>query len=409
MNDFKIKNIEKNTCYYDNNSKKAISLNAIDLNKLNDLHIHIYQIANSKFYEKDFEEFRNIILFYTLIISLIIAILSAFLTRYLTDPISRLTDATRKITNGKNISFMQLNINSKDEIEELAISFAFMLKSLDKAKKELEISANNLELEVQKKTIELVELNSELENKVTDAILDIRQKDDALAQQSKLASMGEMIGAIAHQWRQPLNALTIQIQSLKYNYKNNEINEEFLSTFISKNKKTIQFMSNTIDDFRNFFRVDKEKSRFNLKQTIESVVSMQESQLINHDIKLNIRGIEFEYFGLKSEFQQVILNIINNSKDAFIENNINNAEINITLLKDEKTITIQDNAGGIPDDVIKRVFEPYFTTKEQGKGTGMGLYMSKMIIVDNMNSILEVENKNSGALFTIKLKEDDNE
>jgi signal transduction histidine kinase len=221
--------------------------------------------------------------------------------------------------------------------------------------------------------------------------------------------MGEMIGAIAHQWRQPLNALTIQIQSLKYNYKNNEINEEFLNNFISKNKKTIQFMSNTIDDFRNFFRIDKEKNNFNVKQTIESVVSMQKAQLINHDIKLNINGDEFEYYGLKSEFQQVILNIINNAKDAFVEKNIKDAVIDIKLNKKDKSIIIKDNAGGIPDDIIKRIFEPYFTTKEQGKGTGMGLYMSKMIIVDNMNSVLEVTNDNNGAVFTIKLKEDSDE
>jgi len=406
--DFGITDLEKSLIYFDKSINKAISFDRIDLNNINDkdqLHIHIYQIANTKFYEDDFEEFRNMILYYTLLISLVIALLSSFLTKYLTNPISKLTDATKEITNGKEILFKDLNIHTKDEIEELARSFYFMLKSLNKAKKELEISANHLEEEVKNKTAELLLLNTQLEDKINIAIEDIRQKDDALAQQSKLASMGEMIGAIAHQWRQPLNALSIQIQSLKYSYKNNEINEEFLTKFISKNKATIQFMSDTIDDFRNFFRVDKEKNNFKVKETIQSVVSMQEAQLTSHGVSISIEGEEFEYYGLKSEFQQVILNIINNSKDAFDENNIQDAKIIIKINSKDKTISIQDNAGGIPDDVIKRVFEPYFTTKEQGKGTGIGLYMSKMIIVDNMNSILEVQNKDNGALFTIKLIE----
>ena len=410
--DFNIRNLENSKTYYDNHLNEAISLDCINLNKTNkehQLHMHIYQIANSKFYEKDFEEFRNIILFYTVLISFVIALLSSFLTKYLTNPISKLSNATKEITDGKIISFKDLDIHSKDEIEELARSFYFMLRSLNKAKKELELSANNLEEEVQNKTAELSQLNIQLEEKITEAIDDIRQKDDALAQQSKLASMGEMIGAIAHQWRQPLNALGIQIQSLKYSYKNNEIDEEFLNTFISKNKTTIQFMSDTIDDFRNFFRVDKQKDNFKVKQTIQSVISMQEAQLQSHSIEIEIIGEEFEYYGLKSEFQQVILNIINNAKDAFEENNIQNAKIIIKIDNTKKSITIHDNAGGIPNDVIKRIFEPYFTTKEQGKGTGIGLYMSKMIIVDNMNSSLDVKNVNNGALFTIELMDDKDE
>jgi signal transduction histidine kinase len=281
-----------------------------------------------------------------------------------------------------------------------------MVQSLSDSKHEFQDLANNLELEVNKKTKELQKLNDELEIKVANAIKDIRQKDDALQQQSKLASMGEMIGAIAHQWRQPLNALGIQIQGLKYNYKNGEVDEKFLEEFIQKNKETIQFMSNTIDDFRSFFRVDKTKIDFKILDTLNSVLSMQSAQLQSHDIKVTLKGEEFEYFGLKSEFQQVILNIINNAKDALLEKDIQNPLIEIELNKKEKTLTICDNAKGIDEEVIKRVFEPYFTTKEQGKGTGMGLYMSKMIIEENMGSILEVFNKDKGACFKIIFKDE---
>jgi len=160
-------------------------------------------------------------------------------------------------------------------------------------------------------------------------------------------------------------------------------------------------MSKTIDDFRDFFRVDKAKSDFKVKETIQSVVSMQSAQLKNHHISLNISGDQFICNGLQSEFQQVILNLINNAKDILIEKTIKNPTINITIK--DKTIFIEDNGGGIPQDIINRIFEPYFTTKEQGKGTGMGLYMSKMIIEDNMGGELSVVNSDVGARFRISL------
>lgn len=229
---------------------------------------------------------------------------------------------------------------------------------------------------------------------------------EILQQQSKLAQMGEMIGAIAHQWRQPLNVITTGIQNLKYDYKDGKLNdEEFIKNFISENKKTIKFMSNTIDDFRCFFRTDKEKIDFKVKETIQSVLAMQSSQLKSHKIVVELLGDEFIYYGLQSEFQQVILNILNNAKDALIENDIENKLLTISISPNK--VTIQDNAGGIPDEILPRVFEPYFTTKEQGKGTGIGLYISKLIIESNMSSLLEVENNNDGALFTIKFLDEE--
>jgi len=222
---------------------------------------------------------------------------------------------------------------------------------------------------------------------------------DMLQQQSKMAMMGEMIGSIAHQWRQPLNELSINIQTLEYDYDDNLVDREFIEKFIDKNQKTINFMSKTIDDFRNFFKIDKEKREFNVKESIEETISLLGAQLKNSDINVKIEGKDFKIKSFKSEFQQVILNILNNAKDILLENNIVDKEIKIEL---DKKIVIKDNGGGIPENIINRIFEPYFTTKEPGKGTGIGLYMSKMIIENNMNGKISVKNIKNGVEFTIE-------
>ena len=251
---------------------------------------------------------------------------------------------------------------------------------------------------------ELKKLELNLENQVKEKTAQNTKQLEVLQQQNKMASMGEMIGAIAHQWRQPLTEISTSIQNLKYDYEEGYLNDKkFIEEFINNSKKTIKFMSKTIDDFRTFFRTDKEKQDFNIKETTQAVITMQSAQLKEYDIILTISGEEFIYMGLKSEYQQVILNIINNAKDALISNNIQNPIIDILI--DNKTISVTDNAGGISQDIINRIFEPYFTTKEQGKGTGMGLYMSKMIIEDNMGGNLDVKNLDNGAMFIVDLRE----
>jgi len=247
----------------------------------------------------------------------------------------------------------------------------------------------------------LEELNKNLQYTIDTKVDEIRQKDSILQQQSKMAQMGEMIGAIAHQWRQPLNELGLSIQNLKYDYKFGKVDENFVDGFIEYNKRTIMFMSDTIDDFRNFFRVDKEKKNFKVKEATEAVIYMLSAQFKNSNIKVRVYGEEFVYNGFASEYQQVILNLINNSKDILIENQTENPRIKIILK--HNIITIKDNAGGIPNHIFKRIFEPYFTTKEQGKGTGMGLYMSKMIIEDNFDGKLTVVNDIDGAVFIVDL------
>lgn len=243
------------------------------------------------------------------------------------------------------------------------------------------------------------ELN--LENLVQEKTLENLNQLNIMEEQSKMASMGEMIGAIAHQWRQPLNAIGISIQNLEYDYEDGVVDKEFLDKFIEKNKKTINFMSKTIDDFRDFFRIGKKKELFCIKKAIEDTISIQSAQLKSYEISLSIEGDNFSVNGYKTEFMQVILNLINNAKDEILEKKGSSSNIEITLDKSKKSIFIKNYAGQIPKEIVDRVFEPYFTTKEQGKGTGMGLYISKMIIEKNMNGKLSVQNIDNGALFTI--------
>ena len=226
------------------------------------------------------------------------------------------------------------------------------------------------------------------------------KQQQLLQEQSKLAAMGEMIGAIAHQWRQPLNALGLSIQNLEYDFSDGHVDEMFIKHYVKKNKETIEFMSQTIDDFRNFFKVDKIKEKLGVKKAIEETVSIQEASLKKHNITLKISGDDFAIYGFRSEFQQVILNIITNAAYELKNSHIEHPVIDIVL--EEQRISISDNAKGIEEEIFDRISEPYFTTKEQGEGTGIGLYMSKVIIEENMGAVLRVINrKEGGASFII--------
>ena len=235
--------------------------------------------------------------------------------------------------------------------------------------------------------------------------LKTKEVEAQLTQSSKLASMGEMLSSIAHQWRQPLNTLNLNIEMLEEYYESEQIDEAFIENFISKNSATIQFLSQTISHFSNFFRIDKEKEYFSIKYAILSIMGIIGVQLSNHNIQYSVSGEDYEYLGLGNEFKQVILNIINNAKDAIIASQQREGKISIKIAKKKDTISIviKDNGGGVDEDIMERIFEPYFTTKEEGKGVGLGLYISKMIIEENMQGNLSVGNSNNGAVFTIKL------
>jgi polar amino acid transport system substrate-binding protein len=242
-------------------------------------------------------------------------------------------------------------------------------------------------------------LRKEIQNKMEENL----QQHQLLQEQSKTAALGEMIGMIAHQWRQPLNALSLSIQNLEFNYKDGLVNESFINEFINKNKVTIKFMSQTIDDFRNFFKVDKVKETFGIKEAIENTVSMQMIYLDKYEINVSITGEDFAVYGLKSEFQQVVLNLLSNSKDALVQHREKDRSLQIIL--EDSAVIFHDNGGGIPAHLVEDIFDAYFTTKKQGTGTGMGLYMSKIIIEDNMKGRISAFNEGEGAVFLLDFKE----
>ncbi|WP_228256676.1 sensor histidine kinase, partial [Malaciobacter molluscorum] len=227
-----------------------------------------------------------------------------------------------------------------------------------------------------------------------------------LIQQSKLAAMGEMIGNIAHQWRQPLNALGLVMQNIQFAYKTGDLDEEFIQRSVNKANMLTTNMSKTIDDFRNFFRPNKDKELFDVGKTVKKAIELMESTLQNHQINLkeDIKE-DIKVYGFENEFSQSILNIISNAKDALVERKIKEAEIRIKTkqTQEEVIIEIEDNAGGIREDIKDKIFEPYFTTKEEGNGTGIGLYMTKTIIENNMQGKIFIKDIQNGISFIIKL------
>jgi len=253
-----------------------------------------------------------------------------------------------------------------------------------------------------------------------------RQETEAmLIQQSKMASMGEMIGNIAHQWRQPLNELSLLIQSFKSAYEREMLDKAFIDARISKGMLLIEMMSDTIENFSNFYSPSKSKSSFSIIDSINKSLAIFEGSFRNNDIEFLLEyeeGGNYLFYGYSDEFEQVFVNLLSNAKDAIIEKNMGDRMIYIYLQSSESAIKVElrDSGMGIREDVKSKLFEPYFTTKDDDKGTGIGLYMSKEIVEKHLKGSIEADNTNftingkeySGALFTVTLpyaKESDDE
>ena len=249
-------------------------------------------------------------------------------------------------------------------------------------------------------------LNIELEIRVEDEIKKQKAQEEILIHQSRSAEIGEMINNIAHQWRQPLNNLSLTIQNIGFKYENDVLTKEELNETIDKSKMIINSMSNTIDTFRNFFEPTKNKNLFKVEHSIENTLEILSSTLRFYNIEVVKEIIDdVEIYDYENEFSQVLLNIITNAKDALVSNKIEKPiiKVNVSKIENNVIVKIKDNANGINEEIIDRIFEPYFTTKGKGNGTGIGLYMSKLIIEKNMNGKLTVKNDNDGAVFIITL------
>ncbi|SNB46120.1 ATP-binding protein [Geobacter sp. DSM 9736] len=268
---------------------------------------------------------------------------------------------------------------------------------------ELAKTVHALQGEVAERQLAEEALKAEMERRM-EAVDDLREKERLLLQQSRQAAMGEMIGNIAHQWRQPLNTLGLLVQGLPMHLEFGELTRDTLQAMVEKSMQLINHMSRTIDDFRNFFKPNKEMQQFSVCPVVEKTISLLYESLRNQGIRIEYSsrgnpGIQ----GFPNEFSQVLINILNNARDALVERSPENPQISVTVAEEEGSavVTIVDNAGGVPPEIMDRIFEPYFTTKGAEKGTGVGLFMSKTIIEKNMNGRLTVRNTPDGAEFRI--------
>ncbi|MFA7061875.1 MAG: ATP-binding protein, partial [Pedobacter sp.] len=253
---------------------------------------------------------------------------------------------------------------------------------------------------------QLDDINQSLETRISMAVAEIRQKDEILIHQGRLAAMGEMINNIAHQWRQPLNNLGLIVQNIKFFHEVGELTAEEMDKAVARAMGVIMHMSGTIDDFRNFFSPEKAPRDFVVNQVVSRALTFVSPELKSIGINVTLDeqpGIPAH--GHPNEYLQTLLNILINAKDALLELKVADPLISIRIFRenDHSIVTIRDNAGGISEDVMPKIFDPYFTTKGQGKGTGIGLYMSKAIIEKNMGGRLSVCNVDGGAEFRIEV------
>ncbi len=262
-------------------------------------------------------------------------------------------------------------------------------------------SFKTIALKLKKTNDELTEFKNQLEIEVENRVSELREKDLLMIRQSRQAAMGEMIGNIAHQWRQPLNSIAVIVQDLIDAWDFGEINREYLIEKIETAMSVISHMSNTIDDFRDFFSPDNQPMAFELDKQVLKTINILKDMYANQGIKIESQLEPCTLTSYAREFSQVLINILNNSKDALKERKILNPQINVTLSiqGDRALIEVQDNAGGIPAEILDNIFDPYFTTKRDTNGTGVGLYMSKTIVEKHMNGEISAKNAKAGALF----------
>jgi len=223
---------------------------------------------------------------------------------------------------------------------------------------------------------------------------------ETMIQQSKMAQMGEMIDSIAHQWKQPINIISLNTQLLKIDFQKNKVDNNYINTFSQNISLQIEHLINTLDEFRSFFRPTNKLETFNVKKAVEKVLILLDNELQRTEITININEISpYILHGNLNEFKHIIINLINNSKDAFFENKIKDRKITISIDGNNQKIEILDNAGGIDNSIIDKIFDIHYSTKKQG--TGMGLYMSKQI-ANKMNLDFKVENIENGAKFILQ-------
>ncbi|QGG48607.1 sensor histidine kinase [Heliorestis convoluta] len=289
-----------------------------------------------------------------------------------------------------------------NQLEKVMKKFAISLEGcLSHQKLVIEIA------ERKKAEQELSTLNETLAEKIEQEVTRSRQKDIILQRHARQAAMGEIINSIAHQWRQPLNSISLAASNILLDLELEEDPEEIKKScdFILK---LTEDMSNTITDFMDFFRHDKEKSEVLIEDIFQDIAGMLQAQLFSHNIMFTWQveaGLRMVTY--KKELQQILLNLITNSIQAFKDRSLLEKRVEARVHKDGSyIIELRDNAGGIPEEIIEKIFNPYFTTKEKGQGTGLGLSICKSIVEDSLRGEISVCNEGEGAFFRIKLPTD---
>ncbi|MGB5867549.1 MAG: ATP-binding protein, partial [Arcobacteraceae bacterium] len=345
----------------------------------------------------------------TIVMIFIVVVIAILIANYITSSIKKLIKGTKKFQEN-NFDYV-IDIKSNDEIGLLANSFNNMaksIKSLFEIKEQLTTELTTSNNKLLKSQLKLVELNKNLEKEIKKEIESNRTKDLQLLNQSKMASLGDMIGNIAHQWRQPLSVISTTASGMKMEKEHNLLDDEQFADYCNLIVNKTKYLSETIDTFRNFVKDDKEIKTVVLQNIIETSCNIINTALHNNHIELfkDINSSEpISLDMVPGELEQVIINIINNSKDILIERNIDKPFVKIVLKEfiDSMVITIEDNGGGIEDNIIGKIFEPYFTTKHQSQGTGLGLHMSYRIMTESLKGKIYVKNTIHGAKFYLEI------
>lgn len=300
-------------------------------------------------------------------------------------PLHKLSIVAKRIGQGEKD--IKIEPESNDEVGELAISIRDMLENLKKTT----ASRNELEIEIKKR----IQTQKEL-----------KKQDEILIAQSKQAAMGEMIGMIAHQWRQPLAVISMIVDNISIDMELGELKKENIKKCSQEILNETVFLSKTIDDFRNFFKPDKEKETIKVQKLYSDTLKIIGKSFENSYIELSFsKELDISINTYANELAQVFINILFNAKDALEENNVKNKKVFVSTLVEKNFITFEfcDNAGGIKEEFKDKVFEPYFSTKKEKNGTGIGLYMCKMIVEKHMLGKIWAENNKEGACFMVKL------
>lgn len=332
---------------------------------------------------------------FLIIIILLSSIFIFFIVGYILKPLKVLSSDINFLSKKFDSSLKNLD-NTEDEIKGLRLYFDIFVGLIEKDRKKLE------------------SFNKELKEQVAIEIKKNEENEKLLAHQSKMASMGEMLENIAHQWRQPLSVISTASSGIVIQKELGTIKDEDEIKMLNNITHSAVHLSKTINDFRDFFKQHKNKILFNVKDAYKRTINLLESKFKNRGI-IVVENIEdIEIFNLDSELVQVIMNLLNNSKDALEIKTDNELKIIIVDIFKEMNnviIKIKDNGGGIDDSIANKIFEPYFTTKHKSQGTGIGLYMSEEIITKHLHGMLSFKNENftyknknyTGACFTITI------